>query len=104
MFRALATEARGPRPEAREQLGGHVDVLVNNARVYPGGPTESLDDDTVDALLATNIRAPHVLVAALAPGLAERGSGHIVNIGPWWPASASPSWPSTPPRRPRSSS
>lgn len=60
-----------------------VDVLVNNAGVYPGGPTESLDDDTVDALLATNIRAPHVLVAALAPGMAERGSGHIVNIGSW---------------------
>lgn len=69
--------------EARKQLGGHVDVLVNNAGVYPGGPTESLDDDTVDALLATNIRAPHVLVAALAPGMAERGSGHIVNIGSW---------------------
>ncbi len=76
VVRALATEAR-------EQLGGHVDVLVNNAGVYPGGPTESLDDDTVDALLATNIRAPHVLVAALAPGMAERGSGHIVNIGSW---------------------
>ncbi|MCM3504884.1 SDR family oxidoreductase [Curtobacterium sp. ODYSSEY 48 V2] len=69
--------------EARDQLGGHVDVLVNNAGVYPGGPTESLDDDTVDALLATNIRAPHVLVAALASGMAERGSGHIVNIGSW---------------------
>lgn len=76
VVRALAAEAR-------KQLGGHVDVLVNNAGVYPGGPTESLDDDTVDALLATNIRAPHVLVAALAPGMAERGSGHIVNIGSW---------------------
>ncbi len=76
VVRALAAEAR-------DQLSGHVDVLVNNAGVYPGGPTESLDDGTVDALLATNIRAPHVLVAALAPGMAERGSGHIVNIGSW---------------------
>ncbi|MDM7891401.1 SDR family NAD(P)-dependent oxidoreductase [Curtobacterium caseinilyticum] len=76
VVRALAAEAR-------DRLGGHVDVLVNNAGVYPGGPTESLDDDTVDALLATNIRAPHVLVAALAPGMAERGSGHVVNIGSW---------------------
>ncbi len=76
VVRALAAEARA-------QLGGHIDVLVNNAGVYPGGPTESLDDDTVDALLATNIRAPHVLVAALAPAMAERGSGHVVNIGSW---------------------
>ncbi|MDR6171139.1 SDR family oxidoreductase [Curtobacterium sp. SORGH_AS_0776] len=68
---------------ARELLGGHVDVLVNNAGVYPGGPTESLSDDTVDALLATNVRAPHVLVAALAPGMAARGSGVVVNIGSW---------------------
>ncbi|OIH92843.1 SDR family NAD(P)-dependent oxidoreductase [Curtobacterium sp. MCBA15_001] len=76
VVRALAAEAL-------DQLGGRVDVLVNNAGVYPGGPTESLADDTVDALLATNIRAPHVLVAALAPGMTERGSGHIVNIGSW---------------------
>ncbi|WFR65828.1 SDR family NAD(P)-dependent oxidoreductase [Curtobacterium flaccumfaciens] len=74
--RALATAAT-------ERLGGHVDVLVNNAGVYPGGPTESLSDDTVDALLATNIRAPHVLVAALAPSMVSRGGGHIVNIGSW---------------------
>ncbi|WP_144759724.1 SDR family NAD(P)-dependent oxidoreductase [Curtobacterium sp. 9128] len=78
-----ADAVRAVAARAREQLGGHVDVLVNNAGVYPGGPTESLDDDTVDALLATNIRAPHVLVAELAPAMAEAGSGNIVNIGSW---------------------
>jgi len=78
-----ADEVRALASAAIEQLGGHVDVLVNNAGVYPGGPTESLPDDTVDALLATNIRAPHVLVAALAPAMAARGGGNIVNIGSW---------------------
>lgn len=78
-----ADAVRAVAARAREQLGSHVDVLVNNAGVYPGGPTESLDDDTVDALLATNIRAPHVLVAELAPAMAEAGSGNIVNIGSW---------------------
>lgn len=76
-------EVRALASAAVEQLGGHLDVLVNNAGVYPGGPTESLSDDTVDALLATNIRAPHVLVAALAPGMIANGGGHIVNIGSW---------------------
>lgn len=76
-------EVRALATAATEQLGGHVDVLVNNAGVYPGGPTESLSDDTVDALLATNIRAPHVLVAALAPSMVEHGGGHVVNIGSW---------------------
>lgn len=80
---ASAAEVRAFAAEALDQLGGRVDVLVNNAGLYPGGPTESLSDDTVDALLATNIRAPHVLVAALAPGMTERGGGHIVNIGSW---------------------
>ncbi|MGN6407428.1 MAG: SDR family NAD(P)-dependent oxidoreductase [Curtobacterium sp.] len=80
---ADASEVRAFAATARELLGGHVDVLVNNAGVYPGGPTESLSDDTVDALLATNVRAPHVLVAALAPTMVSRGSGVIVNIGSW---------------------
>uniref|UniRef100_UPI0025EE3764 SDR family NAD(P)-dependent oxidoreductase n=1 Tax=Lapillicoccus sp. TaxID=1909287 RepID=UPI0025EE3764 len=32
-----------------------------------------------------NVRAPPVLVAAVAPAMAQRGSGAIVNIG-WWMA------------------
>ncbi|MDV6376161.1 SDR family NAD(P)-dependent oxidoreductase [Deinococcus arenicola] len=69
--------------EATEALGGQVDILVNNAGVYPVMPTEALPDADLDAILATNIRAPHVLVGAIAPGMAERGSGSIVNIGSW---------------------
>jgi NAD(P)-dependent dehydrogenase (short-subunit alcohol dehydrogenase family) len=68
---------------ATEALGGRVDILVNNAGVYPVGPTSMLADADLDAVLATNIRAPHVLVAALAPAMAERGEGAIVNIGSW---------------------
>lgn len=82
----LAESADATRDFARRAtaaLGDHVDILVNNAGIFPVGPTETLSDETVEALLATNIRVPHGLVAALAPAMAERGSGAIVNITSW---------------------
>jgi 3-oxoacyl-[acyl-carrier protein] reductase len=64
-------------------LDGRVDILVNNAGIYPTPPTAALSDTDLDAVLATNFRAPHVLVAELAPAMANRGHGSIVNIGSW---------------------
>ncbi len=76
--------------EATAALGGQVDILVNNAGIYPATLTEQLPDADLDAMLAVNIRAPHVLVAELAPAMAERGSGVIVNIGSWMASVGSP--------------
>ncbi|MFF3558814.1 SDR family NAD(P)-dependent oxidoreductase [Streptomyces sp. NPDC002574] len=75
---------------AADALGGRVDILVNNAGVYPATSTEDLPDADLDAMLAVNVRAPHVLVAAIAPAMAERGSGVIVNIGSWMARVGSP--------------
>jgi NAD(P)-dependent dehydrogenase (short-subunit alcohol dehydrogenase family) len=60
---------------------GSVDVLVNNAGCTWIGPTPELDMATFDRLYATNVRAPYFLVAALAPTMAARGSGSIINVG-----------------------
>jgi 3-oxoacyl-[acyl-carrier protein] reductase len=76
-------EIRRFAADASAALGGRVDILVNNAGIYPTTPTAALSDDDLDAVLATNIRAPHVLVAELAPAMAARGTGAIVNIGSW---------------------
>ena len=57
-----------------------VDVLVNNAGFSWFGPTAELDVATFDRLFAANVRAPYFLVAALAPQMAARNSGSIVNI------------------------
>ena len=60
---------------------GPVDVLVNNAGFSWFGPTAELDVVTFDRLFAANVRAAYLLVAALAPKMAARGSGGIISIG-----------------------
>jgi NAD(P)-dependent dehydrogenase (short-subunit alcohol dehydrogenase family) len=65
---------------ATDALGGRVDILVNNAGIFPFGQTASIDEATVDTVYALNVKAPWFLVATLAPAMAERGSGAIVNV------------------------
>ncbi|HTJ39592.1 MAG TPA: SDR family oxidoreductase [Dactylosporangium sp.] len=61
---------------------GTVDILVNNAAYLIGGrATPETPEDVVDAALSTNIKAPYLLTAALAPKMRSGGSGAIVNIG-----------------------
>jgi NAD(P)-dependent dehydrogenase (short-subunit alcohol dehydrogenase family) len=72
----LAFDANAVRGFAA-RAGGRVDILVNNAGIYPATATAHLPDGDLDAMLAVNIRAPYVLVAALAPAMADRGSGEF---------------------------
>jgi NAD(P)-dependent dehydrogenase (short-subunit alcohol dehydrogenase family) len=59
---------------------GPVDVLVNNAGMSWFGPTATLDLATYDRLWDLNVKSAYLLVAALAPGMVERGSGSIISI------------------------
>jgi NAD(P)-dependent dehydrogenase (short-subunit alcohol dehydrogenase family) len=59
---------------------GDVDVLVNNAGTSWFGPTAELDEATFDELFDGNVRSAYFLVAGIAPGMAERASGSIVNL------------------------
>ena len=59
---------------------GEVDVLVNNAGFSWFGPTADLDVETFDALFVSNVRAPFFLVAGIAPKMAARGYGSIINV------------------------
>jgi NAD(P)-dependent dehydrogenase (short-subunit alcohol dehydrogenase family) len=63
------------------QQAGPVDVLVNNAGVSWFGPTPDIDVATFARLFVANVQAPYFLVAALAPQMAARGSGVIINVG-----------------------
>ncbi len=65
---------------ATEIGGGHVDVLVNSAGVFPFGATPDTKPSDVDDVFAVNVKAPYLLVAALAPAMAARGHGAVVNV------------------------
>jgi NAD(P)-dependent dehydrogenase (short-subunit alcohol dehydrogenase family) len=70
-----STEVRRLAEEASD-----IDILVNNAGFSVFGDAAGLDAEKFDALFAANVRAPFLLVAALAPGMAARGHGSIINM------------------------
>jgi NAD(P)-dependent dehydrogenase (short-subunit alcohol dehydrogenase family) len=59
---------------------GKIDVLVNNAGFSVFGATADIEVERFDALFASNVRAPFILVAAIGPEMAARGAGSIVNV------------------------
>ena len=59
---------------------GDVDVLVNNAGISVWGPTAQFDVGAYDSMYSSNVRAPFILVAALAPGMAARGGGNVISV------------------------
>jgi NAD(P)-dependent dehydrogenase (short-subunit alcohol dehydrogenase family) len=59
---------------------GDVDILVNNAGISVWGPTAEFDVGAYDSMYASNVRAPFILVAALAPGMAARGDGSVISV------------------------
>ncbi|MEV5898086.1 SDR family NAD(P)-dependent oxidoreductase [Nonomuraea fuscirosea] len=66
--------------QALAAAAGEVDILVNNAGIYTFTSTPGTSAESFDEQLAINTRAPFLLVGALAPGMAERGHGFVVNI------------------------
>src|SRR5580692_2268379 len=75
-----AASARDVAGKALELGSGHVDILINNAGIYPFGPTHEMTEEQFDRVFSTNVKAPYFLVAALAPLMAERGKGAVVNL------------------------
>jgi NAD(P)-dependent dehydrogenase (short-subunit alcohol dehydrogenase family) len=59
---------------------GHVDILINNAGVALLGPSNAATEAEFDETFALNVKVPFFLVASLAPSMAERGWGSIVNV------------------------
>jgi gluconate 5-dehydrogenase len=71
----------GPDAAADRVLSGHaVDILVNAAGINLRKPFEDVTVDEFVRHIAIHLRAPFRLTQLLAPAMAERGWGRIVNI------------------------
>jgi NAD(P)-dependent dehydrogenase (short-subunit alcohol dehydrogenase family) len=75
-----AASARETAKRAIELGNGQIDILINNAGIFPFGPTHEMTEEQFDRVFATNVKAPYFLVAELAPLMASRGKGAIVNL------------------------
>jgi NAD(P)-dependent dehydrogenase (short-subunit alcohol dehydrogenase family) len=70
---------RATGEESARQLGG-VDILVNAAGVNLRQPFNDVTPAAWQAQIALHLSAPFFLTQALAPAMAERGWGRILNI------------------------
>ncbi|NBD23756.1 SDR family NAD(P)-dependent oxidoreductase [Paenibacillus glycinis] len=72
--------ARALAKNAVELGGGPIDILINNAAIGSFGPTDASTEADFDHVFGVNTKVPYFLVAELAPLMAERGKGAIVNV------------------------
>lgn len=70
--------------DVEKRLGG-VDILINNAGRSIRRPlAESLERwHDVERTITLNYYAPLRLIRGLAPGMLERGDGHVINVSTW---------------------
>lgn len=76
------------KPKVAELLNGipnewkSIDVLVNNAGNAHGlGKIQDGNVDDWDAMIDINVKGLLYVTKAIVPGMVNRGTGHIVNIG-----------------------
>ena len=71
----------GPLVEGAEgAFGRGVDVLVNNGGTLMAAPTGEVKAETLDWAFRLNVRSAFLLTGALAPRMAERGWGCVINV------------------------
>jgi NAD(P)-dependent dehydrogenase (short-subunit alcohol dehydrogenase family) len=81
-------------PEAVEQLGGPVEILVNNAAASIQKPLDGFSVKRRNIMFEANVNAPLDLALAAAPAMKEAGEGWIVNVSSGsanlWPGPPAP--------------
>lgn len=81
---ALRLQLDVTRPDdiaAAVAAAGAIDVLVNNAGYGQIGTVEDTPIEAARAAMETNYFGALAMIRAVLPGMLERGSGRIVNVG-----------------------
>ena len=60
-------------------LGG-VDILVNNAAIYPRRAWTEIEEEEWDRVMSVNLKGYFLCARAVYPHMKERGGGSIVNV------------------------
>ncbi|HMO58484.1 MAG TPA: SDR family oxidoreductase [Roseiflexaceae bacterium] len=63
------------------RIDGNLDLLINNAGVFDGGPIDELSLATWNHVLAVNLTGPFLCMRAAMPVMKRQGGGRIINIG-----------------------
>ncbi len=67
---------------ATDAAGGRLDILINNvATLVQPAPTADVTAEEITAAFGVSVITPFLLTGLLAPAMAQRGDGAIVNIG-----------------------
>jgi len=66
---------------ATREKFGRLDLLVNNAGAFDGGPLHQLSVEAWDKVINTNLRAPFLCTRAALRIMKPQNSGRIINIG-----------------------
>ena len=67
--------------ERTVDLFHRVDLLVNNAGLFDGGPLDELSADAWDKVIAANLRGPFLCTRAAMRIMKKQSGGRIINIG-----------------------
>ena len=59
---------------------GTIDVLINNAGIYPSAPIEELTDESWNRVIGTNLTGPFLCSRAAIPTMLEKKKGRVINL------------------------
>jgi pteridine reductase len=79
---SLAADVARLSAEARAEFGS-IDVLVNNASIYPRTPLATLSEAEWDQTMNVNLKGPFLCCKEFGLRMKEQGQGVIVNLADW---------------------